>query len=533
MASESRKKFINHPENVVTDALKGLVASDQSVCFHPHNRRIILRKDYENLKTSKVTLVCGGGSGHEPFAAGFVGQNGLSAAVCGDVFASPPSNHVSDAIRAVNSSNGTILVVINYTGDRLHFGMAVERLKASAGNNQTKLQLVYVDDDVALEGDNEGVGRRGLAGAAILLHILGVMVDQQAVDFKQALSSANKLIANLGTLGVSLYPCAIPGKAAMFQLDSQEMEFGLGIHGESGLQRCRMQTASQIVDTILHKLVNSTRLKLSKEDRLGEIIQWMLEHGHKVERLIVGTLMSSLDGHGLSVTVLKVADDDWLTCLDKDSAIFKHWKVQEGTEKTIERCLTNSCKLISDNHEELNRLDRSCGDGDCGTSLDSAAKAIQKATQNNQLDFCHPKILFLQLSQIFEEAIGGTSGALYALLLGAASKAFEESAQSKDFKEALKLGLDAVVYYGHAQPGHRTMVDPLNAAVENSSEDWDHIVQSVEQAALDTSRMQAKSGRASYTSTQHQQEIDPGAKAVALWFRAIYDEYCKSIVGTA
>ncbi|KAI1708401.1 dak1 domain-containing protein [Ditylenchus destructor] len=568
-----KKKFINDPANSVIDALKGVVMSDETLKFHPNNSRVVIRSDLDELKTKNVvTMVSGGGSGHEPFAAGFVGQNGLTAAVCGDIFASPPSTNVSDAVSAINGPAGTLVFVINYTGDRLHFGMAIERLRAQ--NPEAKIELVYVDDDVALESKGEGIGRRGLAGSTVTFHIVGCLVEHFGIGFEKAHETASKIISNLGTFGVSLYPCALPGKPPMFQLADDQMELGLGIHGESGLERRKIATAKEIVDVMLQKLVSSSRLKLRKEDRIvvlvnnlgavsqlelaivqGEILEWLAKNGFKVERVIVGTLVTSIDGHGFSVTLLKVADPKWLECLDMTSAISKNWRIKKpqsscpkipeakkdkkiwedgiskgieidsATAKVFENCLHRACEAIVEAEEMLNRLDSACGDGDCGSSLKCAAKAIESAAKSRALDFKHPKILLLQLSTIFEDTVGGTSGAIYALMLGASSKAFENSCQSDDFRKAMEMGLHAVVHYGHAKPGYRTLVDPLNAAVQMQSSDWAQIINVVEKTAEDTAKMEAKSGRASYTSSEQQTQPDAGAKALAIWFRAIYESY--------
>ncbi|KAI6190487.1 Bifunctional ATP-dependent dihydroxyacetone kinase/FAD-AMP lyase [Aphelenchoides bicaudatus] len=538
--SDVCKKFINNADEVVDDALKGLLIGDQQIQFHPHNRRVVLRKDVEELKENNlVTIVCGGGSGHEPFACGLVGKNSLTAAVAGNVFASPPSNHVSDALEATQSHGGTLVFVINYTGDRLHFGMAIERSsKAKLGSN-AKVDLVYIDDDVALE-DKLGVtiGGRGLAGALLVLQIAGVLAEDRKASFEEVRDTSRKVIENMG---------------------------------EPGLERQKLRSAHQIVATTLEKLTASKRLKLNKKEPIavlinnlgsvsqlelgilqGEIIEWLVTSGYNVRRVFSGTLMTSIDGHGFGVTILKLTDESWLKLLDTPSHISSLWKastprtepvklpeykefdetkvdivgvkVDDDTASKIEKAIRAACKKLIEQEELLNKLDGSCGDGDCGRSLKEASEAILKAADSKRLAFSHPKSLCLQLSKICEHSVGGTSGALYALLFGSGSLAFDNEFGDSQLRKAISEGLRAIIYYGHAKPGHRTLVDPLDAAAKSASDSsWEDVVKAVERSAEETASMKAKSGRAAYTSNQQQKEVDPGAKGVALWIRAAFD----------
>ncbi|KAI6225216.1 Bifunctional ATP-dependent dihydroxyacetone kinase/FAD-AMP lyase [Aphelenchoides fujianensis] len=545
---ETKKKFCNKPENAVDDALRGLVAADDQLQFHPQNPRVVLRKDVEELrKDGRVTIACGGGSGHEPFASGLVGKNALTAAIAGNLFASPPSNHVADALEAIRSPGGSLLFVINYTGDRLHFGMAIERAKAKAdGEFHCRFGSffvwidVYIDDDVALEHKlGSTVGGRGLAGALLALQIAGVLADERRAKFDEIRDTSRKVVENMGTFGVSLYPCALPGKEAMFELPDDQIELGLGIHGEPGCERTRLGSAREIVGTILERLTASKRLALEKGDRLvvllnnlggtsqlemgvlqTEVLEWLrsAKAATLVERFLSGTLMTSLDGHGVSITLLKVREDEWLKLLDAPSRISALWKAtRPRTEPTdppkhsefdetkaeivgvevggdiaekIEKSLRAACAKLVESEDALNKLDAHCGDGDCGSSLKSAAQGILQAADSKRLAFTHPKSLCLQLSKICEHSVGGTSGALYALFFSAGSRAFDRQFGDAELRAAIREGLQAITYYGHAQPGHRTL---------------------------------AKSGRASYTSREQQREPDPGAKAIALWFRAAFD----------
>ncbi|KAI6215746.1 Bifunctional ATP-dependent dihydroxyacetone kinase/FAD-AMP lyase [Aphelenchoides besseyi] len=578
--SDVKKKFCNTPKEAVDDALKGLVLGDDRLQFHKHNPRVILRTDVGRLKDAeRVTLAGGGGSGHEPFASGLVGKNSLTAAIAGDIFASPPSSHITDALETIQSSAGTLLFVINYTGDRLHFGMAIERSKSKLGND-AKLDLIYIDDDVALESKLKSTtGGRGLAGALFTLQIAGVMAEEFGAKFEDIRDTARKVVENIGTFGVSLYPSALPNKPPMFTLGNDEMEWGLGIHGEPGCERSKLKSAKEIVNVVLERLVSSKRLNQSKKEPLAvllnnlgatsqlemgvlqnEIIGWFLliakqlpvNNGYQVPRFFSGTLMTSLDGHGFSVTILKLVDEKWLKFLDTQSHISSLWKttspcsqpievprhsefdetkteivgveVQEDVADKIEKCLRNACKKIVEAEDHLNKLDSASGDGDCGSSLSSAGKAILQAADSHRLKFTHPKSLSLQLSKICEHSVGGTSGALYALFFGSASRTFEEKFGDGEVRSAIREGLKSIMYYGHAKPNHRTLVDPLNTAAEMASDaKWEEIVKKVEDSAKATAQMEALSGRASYTSKDQQKEPDPGAVGVAIWFRAAFE----------
>uniref|UniRef100_A0A7E4VD55 Triokinase/FMN cyclase n=1 Tax=Panagrellus redivivus TaxID=6233 RepID=A0A7E4VD55_PANRE len=565
-------KFINHPEETVIDGLKGLVLGNEELKLHPHNWRVVLRaKQPENA----VALIAGGGSGHEPYAAGFVGTNGLTGAVSGDVFASPSSEAVFNALQAVTKKEGTIVYVINYTGDRLNFGMAVERFKAIS--KQQNVDLVYIDDDVSLEAKTNTVGGRGLAGAATLFQIVGYLAEVKNVKFDELLETSRKIVANSGTFGVSLKPCAIPGKPRMFELDADKMELGLGIHGEPGCERTKIAEAKSVVATALERLTKSKRLQLTKDDDYivllnnlgatsqielgileGETLKWLAENGFKnIKKFAVGTVMTSIDAHGISLTIVKVQDKAWVDAFDHHSSVSSHLQIStpvlnldrlnfqkeadesdvqtlgksipKETAKSFEAAIKAAADAIEKKEDLLNKLD-GCGDGDCGTTLKTAAKAVKQSLSDGKVDFEHPQTALTQIARIFEKSVGGTTGAIYAMFFTAGSVLYEQSTDAATFHEALKRGLDAIMKYGHAKPGHRTLVDPLHAAAEavnspKGESDWKTVVEAIEKAAEDTAKMEAKSGRASYTNAEEQHRPDPGAIAVATFAKAAFDAF--------
>uniref|UniRef100_A0AC35F598 Triokinase/FMN cyclase n=1 Tax=Panagrolaimus sp. PS1159 TaxID=55785 RepID=A0AC35F598_9BILA len=575
------KKFINKPEDCVSEALKGLVLADENLKFCKHNIRVIYRSDIEDLiEKKKVTLFSGGGSGHEPFAAGFVGKFGLSAAVCGDIFASPSSESVYSGLECIKSGGGTIVFVINYTGDRLNFGMAVEKFRVN--KKDSKIDLIFIDDDIALK-ENNGIttGNRGLAGAILVFQIIGYLSEENGKEFEEMLKESNEIINNIATFGISIEACAIPGKSKMFELKNNEMELGLGIHGEPGCERIKQKSAKDSIGIVMEKLTKSHRLNLGVNDKfiillnnLGsisqiemnvlrfEILHWLAKNEFtKLEKFLVGTVMTSIDAKGFSVTILKVKNDSWIKAFDIPSAISRHLNItkpdvekfcsklsieKQNDEKSVEKvgvkigeksaekfknALIAALKALKEKEEELNKLD-GCGDGDCGTTLKTAAECIQDAAENKKIAFEYPMAAFIQISQIFEKSVGGTTGAIYAIFFTAASTLFQNTFDTDIVHQSLKRGLEAIIKYGHAKPGHRTLVDPLNAAVEavkepKNEQDWKKIVKAAQKSADETAKMKAKSGRASYTSAEQQTLSDPGAVAVAIWMTAVFNSFYK------
>ena len=249
------RKLINDPRRVVREALEGLVDLNPSLALL-ETEDVIVRADLPPPQARQVAVLSGGGSGHEPAHAGYVGAGMLSAAIAGDVFTSPSVDAVLAAIRAVSGPAGAVLIVKNYTGDRLNFGLAAEM--ASAEGIPTK--IVIVADDVALHDTVEPSHRRGIAGT-VLVHKVAGAAAAAGLALDDVVAEASAAAAGLGTMGVALGPCTVPaaGKPG-FSLDDGEMELGLGIHGEQGVRRVRLEAADKVVDTIVETLLAQTHL---------------------------------------------------------------------------------------------------------------------------------------------------------------------------------------------------------------------------------------------------------------------------------
>ena len=244
------KKFVNRPEDAVEEMLQGLAV------LHPGSTRlpgykVLLRADAASARERQVAVLSGGGSGHEPAHAGYIGEGMLSAAVAGEIFTSPSSDSVYAAIQAIAGKPGSLLVVKNYTGDRLNFGLAAEMARAEG----IPVEMVIVNDDVALTEKGSDTGARGLAGTILIHKLLGAAaaegrnLDDLAVIGKAA-------VEHLATMGVSFSAGTSPtvGRPG-FELGEEEMELGLGIHGEPGVKRMQLQPADELTETLLAKIL--------------------------------------------------------------------------------------------------------------------------------------------------------------------------------------------------------------------------------------------------------------------------------------
>ncbi|KAK5981986.1 putative glycerone kinase [Trichostrongylus colubriformis] len=559
------KKFVNDPVDAVDDALNGLVNGSQYITYDKKCRRVVLRTDYSDYcGKGMVALIAGGGSGHEPYAAGYIGPGMLTAAVSGNVFASPPSRHISAALNSTITKGGSILFIINYTGDRLNFGLAAERYKA-AGHN---VGVVTIADDVAIDSAMSTVGRRGLAAAVLVLKVAGAMAESGKHTMEEIEAMANRINDNSGTMGISLYPCSVPGHDKMFEMPNDMMEVGLGIHGEPGSRRETVRDAHQVVDMIMTRLQKVVQFTKEQEivlliNNLGgvsqiemsiiksEAIKWCCEKGINIARILCGPYMTSLDGHGISLTVLRVFDKEVLDHIDAPT-LAPGWRAAEkiGNPQTApdksrlvsvdtkskgaqftkeqaelaEKCVTAVCNKMKEVEIELNGLDGAAGDGDCGSTFAHAAKAIAERMRKAEMKSLQQ--LLSTLSEVFEEEVGGTGGALYALMLSAASESFATSITNKDFGHALMRASEAVQKYGGAKPGDRTLVDAIHAAVEkfkSGENNWDAILEAATKAAQSTAQMKARAGRASYTAKEVQTRPDAGAVAIAYFMHTIWD----------
>lgn len=314
------KKIINQPEEILNQMLDGLSYAYSDLVERVPETDVIARKDRNE---GKVGLVSGGGSGHEPSHAGFVGKGMLSAAVCGEVFTSPTPDQVLEGIKAADTGAGVMLIIKNYSGDVMNFEMA----KDMAEMEGIEVETIIVDDDIAVEDSTFTAGRRGVAGTVLVHKILGAYADQ-GKSLAEVKAAADKLVPNIKTIGVALTGATVPavGKPG-FVLADDEIEYGVGIHGEPGYRKEKLQTSKDLAKELVEKL--KSEFKWAKGDTYGVLVNGLgstplmeefvfmndvkalLEADEvNVEFKKVGDVMTSIDMAGLSLTMIKL-EDNW------------------------------------------------------------------------------------------------------------------------------------------------------------------------------------------------------------------------------
>ncbi len=319
------KKLINAPADVLADALRGIEAADPDLRVD-HQHRVIYRA--RPKESGKVALVSGGGSGHEPLHGGFVGTGMLDAACAGEVFTSPTPDQVVAATVDVDRGAGVLHIVKNYTGDVMNFEMAGELAGASSG---TRVETVVVDDDVAVQDSTWTAGRRGVGLTVLLEKIVGAAAEE-GQDLDAVLALARRVNGSGRSMGMALTSCTVPaaGKPT-FDLPDDEMEMGVGIHGEPGRHRVPLGTAAEVAEQLVEPVLNDLDFTGSPSIVMlngmggtpqielyllyGEVATLLEKAGVAPARVLVGNYITSLDMAGASVTVLK-ADDELLRLWD-------------------------------------------------------------------------------------------------------------------------------------------------------------------------------------------------------------------------
>ncbi|KAM8807132.1 triokinase/FMN cyclase [Eudromia elegans] len=500
----------------------------------------------------------------------------LTGVVAGAVFASPAVGSILAAIRAVTEAGaaGTLLIVKNYTGDRLNFGLALERARAEGA----AVQMVVVGEDCAF-ATRKKAGRRGLCGTVLVHKVAGALAEAGA-SLEEVAKTAAAAAQAMGTLGLSLSPCSVPGSKPTFQLAHDEMELGLGIHGEAGVRRMKVVSADEAVETLLTHMTdpcNASHLPLRPGDSVvlvvnnlgglsclelgivaGAAVRALESRGVRVSRALVGSFMTALEMAGVSLTLMLV-DEELLRLIDAKTtamawpnvaaapAMSRREEVPAPTRETeavqpvastgpggqrAQLVLERVCRTLLAMEDKLNELDRAAGDGDCGHTHARAARALQRWARGRPPPAA-PAQLLSALADVMLEEMGGSSGVLYGLFLTAAAQPLRGRSDLAAWADAVDAGVEAMQRYGGAAPGDRTMLDSLCAAREAlqglraPGADALHVlgtaVQSAEAAAEATRHMEAGAGRASYISSARLLQPDPGAVAVAAVLRALLE----------
>ncbi|SFN30617.1 dihydroxyacetone kinase [Nitrosospira briensis] len=532
-------QFINTRENIVTEAVDGLVAASGGMLArldgYPHIR-VVVRNDWDK---SKVALISGGGSGHEPAHAGFVGEGMLTAAVCGDIFASPTADAVLAGILAVTGPSGCLLIVKNYTGDRLNFGLAAERARQFGLN----VEIVIVDDDVALPDLPQA---RGLAGTLFVHKIAGALAEN-GTDLARVTAAARKVVSKTKSIGMSLGTGTIPGSPKEDRIPPGMAELGLGIHGEAGVEQVEFRDASEAVAAMVERLSAAMEGKrhVAMVNNLGgtSVIEMSIIL-NEIRRSAIGeqinhvvgpaAMMTSLDMHGFSISVYP-ADDAEIALLKQHTPLAAWPRVSRlgqvavqalpdgltpvvpvpSMHKPTREFLTRCCEVLIAAENDLNALDAKSGDGDTGSTLAGAARALISAV--DRLPLADHTQLYRAIGLELSKTMGGSFGVLLAIFFAATGDA---ASSGMPMCEALQAGLRRMQEIGGARLGDRTMVDALAPALDALEKSLSEAAKAARAGADRTVRMsKANAGRASYVNaTQLVGHADPGAEAIARLF---------------
>ena len=545
------KFFMNDRKSLINDVIEGVILTS------PYKNlakldvdsaiRVVVRRDWDK---KKVALISGGGSGHEPAHVGFVGKGMLTAAVCGEVFASPSVDAVLNAIVAVTGKAGCLLIVKNYTGDRLNFGLAAEKAKGMGYD----VELVMVSDDISLPDNKQP---RGIAGT-VLVHKIAGYAAEQGKSLKDVTKIAQQAIDATASIGVAAAGCSLPGGGEDEEeqrIESGHVELGLGIHGEPGVSTMKTQNSKKVVDTLVEKLQQHVK----KSDKLAVLInnlggvsplemsQITKEVVHSAlgssVRYLIGpaSLVSALDmkGFSLSVIALKGGIEEALLAeveaagwhplvkleklaTKKGKAISDKKSVKASSNAEVGKIVETITQTLSGLEDELNKLDAKVGDGDTGSTFATGARDIQKQNKGKKLPLNNVADLLGVVGDRLATVMGGSSGVLMSIFFTAAGK---KVAEGEKLPKALLFGLERMKHYGGADLGDRTMIDALQPALEalGKKDALKGAAKAAAKGAKDTASMKkANAGRSSYLSSDSLKGVkDPGAVAVEKVFEAL------------
>ncbi|CAG7555353.1 unnamed protein product, partial [Fusarium equiseti] len=532
-----------------------------------HKKSVLYRNDKNN---DKVILISGGGSGHEPAHAGYLGEGALDVIIAGEIFASPSASQILTGLQTVKSSKGSLMIVKNYTGDKLNFGLAAEKAKAEG----QIVEMVVVGDDVSVQG-NSLVGQRGLAGTVFCHKIAGAKAAQGA-SLDQVVTVARKAASQMATVAASLDRCSVPGRTKQEGLPLDQLEFGMGIHNEPGVKREEISSLETTVKKTLDMIFRPKEHMWQPEkgqrvalmvNNLGglsvlelgvvadEVVSQLLQKGVRIERSLVGTFVTSLDGPGFSVTLLSLDDQltelldapttapAWPRSIHGWSADAESVSKRETTvtppnvidRKTGVKVPTSIVKILIESvsrtmardEPRITEYDTLAGDGDCGETLLKGVTGLLKEFQNDNTASIDIGQIFRRTATTAERSMGGTSGAIYAIFLNAvANRLYKLTVDSPSLgvseliQEALQSGLDELCRYTPARIGHRTLMDALIPFVKNYTLDGSlkGALAEARKGAESTRQMAASLGRASYVGQDRFDEEggipDPGALGV-------------------
>lgn len=518
---------------------------------------VVVRPDWTKEKADKqVAIISGGGSGHEPMHAGFVGEGMLTAAVCGGLFASPSYEAVLSTILHVAGNAGVFVIVKAYTGDCLIFGLAVEKAKALG----VKVEMIIFSDDISIPDHPRP---RGLAGTILMHKICGYYAEQKK-SLEEIKNIAQLVMESTRTIGVSLTSCRLPTATGNDnRVKPNHAELGLGIHGEPGVEVIDTQNVEKIIDIMVKKL--TTPFPNKKESNLpiailinnlggtsnlemGIICSSLLKHSFVKEHseLLIGpaTLCTSLDMKGFSITFISLQSGfadaikstvhtaGWVNPVQIHTPIVVPGRNQGNLGKKkftpsqnekVEFILRTICNTTIENEAKLNELDSFTGDGDTGLTFASGSRSILAVLEKKELPLNDLPELFENIAEILGVSMGGSSGILLSILMLQTASAMRGG---KNLQTGLVEGVHKMMELGGAKLGFRTMIDSLLPAVEALKDGVEKAAVAAEEGAEKTKNMEkAGAGRSTYLNAESLKgHPDAGACGVAIVFRALADK---------
>ncbi|MDZ4994469.1 dihydroxyacetone kinase subunit DhaK [Clostridium perfringens] len=506
------KKIMNSAETLVREMCNGMVMAHPELEFL--NKYKVVKK--KNINEDKVTLISGGGSGHEPAHAGFIGKGMLDVAVCGDVFASPSQIQVYQAIKASKSNKGTLLIIKNYSGDMMNFKNAAHL----ATEDGIKVDYIKVDDDIAVEDSLYTVGRRGVAGT-VLVHKIAGAASERGNSLGEVKRIAEKAASRVKSIGFAFTSCTVPAKGTpTFELGEDEMEYGVGIHGEPGIRREKIATADELAERMVNQLINELDYKNEEIVVLingfgatplqelyllnNSVFRELHKRGIKVCKNFVGNYMTSIDMAGASVSIMKL--DDELKELMKDECdtpafrVSNHMDIKAYEEVVIEEkevpvsykvetcesfkeiknekislnnmiyILDKMSEVIIDNEVPFCELDSHAGDGDFGMSVAKGFRMLKKEWKDIlNIENLNISEFLNACSLVIMEHCGGASGPIWGSAFRSASKNVinKDELTVEDFAEMMQAAVLGIQKTGErsfgrgAVVGDKTLIDAL------------------------------------------------------------------------
>jgi dihydroxyacetone kinase phosphoprotein-dependent L subunit len=571
------KKLINAPEDIISEALEGMIAAHPDMlCVEGATGRAVVAVD--GPRDGKVGIVIGGGSGHEPAFAGYVGRGLADAAAVGNVFASPSPEQIMDAARAVDGGAGVMFLYGNYTGDVMNFDMAAEECEA-AGIPARSVQVI---DDVASAPAERAHERRGIAGDFFVFKIAGAAAELGR-DLEACYAAAQHASANTRSMGVALTACSMPqtGKPN-FEIGADEMEIGMGLHGEPGMRRGKLEPADAVTDELLGPIIADLGLKAGDEvavlvNGLGatgplelyiinrRVAQTLKSLGVTTHHTWVGEYATSLEMAGASVTLMRL-DDDLKLLLDTpcrtpaltvggalSPAAGTRTRRQAGAAETravIDRAslkstgpitpavfrtmMTRAGEAVAENRDWLSKLDGVIGDGDHGITMDIGWTAVRAALAAAPADETISESCE-RMAKAFLDAVGASSGPLYASAFrsGGAAVADRLNLDAAAVVAWLEGISDGIRKRGGAEVGDKTMVDAWVPAVDRAKmalAQGASVVGCLEAACegakegLDrTAEIESRRGRSAKLGARSLGHMDPGAASAHVMLLAFRD----------